>query len=74
MQNAEREWLWSSVLSESSFRTVSQYSEPNMEPDSLSFLPLITKILSIYHLFASITIIDDACKLEIGQWSIYTGK
>ena len=73
MQNAECEWLWSSVLSESSFRTVSQYSEPNklMEPDSLSFLTLITKILSIYHLFASITIIDDACKLEIGQQSIY---
>lgn len=43
MQNAECEWLWSSVLSESSFRTVSQYSEPNMEPDSLSFLPLITQ-------------------------------
>ena len=45
-----------------------------MEPDSLSFLTLITKIRSIYHLFASITIIDDACKLEIGQWSVYTGE
>ena len=30
--------------------------------------------LSIYQLFASITIIDDSCKLEIGQRSMYIYK